>query len=455
MRDGAERSSIESDQPDDREGDVNTDTVLILGLMIVGYTLISGKLKGSPITPAIVFVTVGLLAGPDILDIVDIRVDEGGFQAAAELALALLLMLQASRIDYRTASTDLPKRLVAIGLPVMIAAGTAGALLLFPELSFWEAVIAAILVAPAEAALVAPLVSDRRVPERIRRGFSIESGMGDGLTLGLLLVALALASEHNEGNVSDWLSFVGKSLGMSLVVGGLVGLAGGWLLTTARKAGWVTEIWGQLYLIALAPLSFVVVEHLDGSGFVGAFGTGLAFAAVVPNAVERPEGTAEAACELLELVVFALFGAALVYPAFDGVDIEVLVYAVLSLAVFRMLGVAIATARFGFTRATRLYMGWFGPRGLASLLLGLLVIDEGVLTNIPLLRDVVVVTVTLSIFLHGLTGQWATNRYAEIIDGLRRSDPDAPEFATKAPKGEPATAPVAVPASAPESAPVT
>src|SRR5262245_50643492 len=114
MRDGVGRSSIERHRLDDREGDVNTDTVLIIGLLIVGYTLISGKLKGSPITPAIVFVAVGLLAGPHVLDIVEIRVDEGGFQAAAELALALLLMLQASRIDYRTVSTQLPKRLVGI-----------------------------------------------------------------------------------------------------------------------------------------------------------------------------------------------------------------------------------------------------------------------------------------------------------------------------------------------------
>jgi sodium/hydrogen antiporter len=445
MRDGVEASSIESDRADDREGNVNTDTVLVVGLMIVGYTLISGKLKGSPITPAIVFVVVGLLAGPDVLDIVEIRVDERGFQAAAELALALLLMLQASRIDYRTASKDLPKRLVGIGLPVAIAVGTLGALLLFPELSFWEAAILAILVAPPEAALVEALVSDRRVPERVRRGFTIESGMSDGLALGLLLVALALASEHNEGNVGEWLSFVGKSLGMSLVVGGLVGLAGGWLLARARRAGWVTEIWSQLYLIALAPLSFVVVEHLDGSGFVGAFGAGLAFAAVVPNAIEREEGTAEAACELLELVVFALF--ALVWPAFDGVEIEVLVYALLSLAAFRMLGVLIASARLGFSRATRLYMGWFGPRGLASLILGLLVIEEGVLNNIPLLRDVVVVTVTLSILLHGLTGQWGTNRYAEIIDGLRRRKPDAPEVVDEAPPSEPATVPASAPAS--------
>ena len=101
------------------------------------------------------------------------------------------------------------------------------------------------------------------------------------------------------------------------------------------------------------------------------------------------------------MVVFAFFGAAAVWPAFDGVQIEVLLYAVLALALFRLIGVAIATARTGLSKATVLYMGWFGPRGLASLLFGILVLEEGVLNNIPLLKNVLFVTVTLSIFLHG------------------------------------------------------
>ena len=409
---------------------MNTDTVLVASLLIAGFTLISGPIKASPITPVMIFVIVGLLVGPDVLGIVDLRVGLSGFQALAEIALTLLLFLQASRLDFREVKANLPRRLVFVGLPLTIAVGTVGALLIFPELSFWEAAVLAIVVAPIEAALVPQLVSDRRVPGRVRRALTVESGLSDGLGLGLLLIALALASEHNESGAFELASFLGKSLGMSLVAGAVLGLVGGWLLASGRKAGLVTELWSQLYLIALAALSFVVVEHLDGSGFVGAFGAGLAFAAVVPKAAEREEGAAEAGCELVEMAVFAFFGAGAVWPAFDGVQIEVILYAVLALAVFRMFGVAVATAGAGLSRATVLYVGWFGPRGLTSLLFGILVLEEGVLDNIPLLRETLFVTVTLSIFLHGLTAQWGTKRYAQALE---RTKPDAPEIAAGAP----------------------
>ena len=412
---------------------MNTDTVLVAALLIAGFALISGPVRASPLTPAMIFLIVGLLVGPDVLGIFDLGAGVSGFTALAELALTLVLFLQASRLDFREVKANLPRRLVFVGLPLTIAVGTLGALLIFPELSFWEAAVLAIVVAPIEAALVPPLISDRRVPGPVRRALSVESGLSDGLALGLLLIALALASEHNESGAFELASFLGKSLGMSLVAGAVVGFVGGWLLASGMKEGWVTELWGQLYLIALAAVSFVVVEHLDGSGFVGAFGAGLAFAAVVPKGVEREEGAAEAASELAVMVVFAFFGAGAVWPAFDGVEIEVILYALLSLALFRLIGVAIATARAGFSKTTVLYIGWFGPRGVASLLFGFIVLEEGVLNNIPLLTDTVVVTVTLSIFLHGLTAKWATNRYAASTDTLRRTKPDAPEIAAGAP----------------------
>ena len=409
---------------------MNTDTVLVACLLVAGFALISGPIKASPFTPAMVFVIVGVLVGPDVLGIFDLGAGVSGFKALAELALTLLLFLQASRLDFKDVKAGLARRLVFVALPLTIAVGTLGALLVFPELSFWEAACLAIVVAPIEAALVPQLVSDSRVPGPVRRAFSVESGLSDGVGLGLLLIALALASEHNESGAFELASFLGKSLGMSLVAGAAVGAIGGWLLVSSRKAGLVTELWSQLYLIALAIVSFVVVEHLDGSGFVGAFGAGLAFAAVVPKGVEREEGTAEVACELVEYVVFAFFGAGAVWPAFDGVQIEVLLYAVLALALFRLIGVAIATARAGLSKATILYVGWFGPRGLTSLLFGFLVLEEGVLNNIPLLTDTVVVTVTLSVFLHGLTARWGTKRYAEA---LIQTKPDAPEIAAAAP----------------------
>lgn len=417
---------------------MNTDTVLTIGLLVVGYALISGKVERSVVTPAMAFVTVGLIVGPDVLDLVNVRVDEKGFEALAELALTIVLFLQASRLDLRAVfkHRHLPRRLVLVGLPLCMGLGTIAALLVFSELSFWEAAILGIIVAPTEVALIEPVIPDRWVPVSIRQSLSIESGLSDGIALGFLLIALAFASEHTESSAGDGVWFVVRSLVVSLIVGATIGLLGGWLLKSGRKAGWITKTWGELFLIALAALTFVVVEHLHGSGFVGAFGAGLAFALVVPKALEREEGTAEAIGELLELVVFALLGAAAVWPAFEHLDGQVLLFAALTLIVVRMLAVAIAMIRSGFSRATTLYVGWFGPRGLATLLFGFLVLEEGAVAQEELITQTVVVTVTLSIFLHGVTARVGAARYGAATDALRQSRPLAPELEVNGPELE-------------------
>ncbi|MGH2965568.1 MAG: cation:proton antiporter [Solirubrobacterales bacterium] len=412
---------------------MNTDVVLTLGLLIGSYALVSGLVKVSPITPAMMFVAVGLLIGPHVLDIINVQLDSHGFQALAELALTLILFLQATRIDLRkTFGRTKARRLISVGLPLAMAIGTGVALIVFPELSFWEAAILGIIIVPTEVALVEPVFTDRRVPKPIRNALSLESGLGDGIVLGILLIALALASNETEGNLGHWLSFMSKGVTMSLAIGGAMGLVGGKLLDSGKKAGRVTESWSELYMIALAVLTYVVVEHLDGSGFVGAFGAGLVLAAVVGGTVERESDTAEAIGHGLELVVFALFGAMVVWPAFDDVGVKVLLYAVLSLVVVRVVAVAIAMAGTGYSRATKLYVGWFGPRGIATLLFAFLVLDEGNLGHIGLLKDVVFVTVTLSIFLQGITSKWGVDRYAAAVERLRQAHPDAPELETAA-----------------------
>jgi NhaP-type Na+/H+ or K+/H+ antiporter len=410
---------------------MDSDAVLVLTLLVVGYSLISGRLAGSPVTPAMAFALAGLLLGPDVLEILEVRIDREAFKQVAELALTVLLFTEASRLDLAglLRRRQLPLRLLGIGLPLTMMLGTVLALMLIPSLGFWEAAALAIVLAPTDAALGQSVVSDPRVPGVVRRSLSAESGLNDGLALPFLIIALAFGEQAADGgSLGHWLWFVVRTIGVSVLVGAAIGFIGGRLLERGAETGSVLERFAELSVIALAVLSFVIVEHLDGSGFVGAFVAGITLGAVAPRVAAGEETTASAVGELLALVVFALFGAAALWPAFDGVDARVIAYAILSLTVVRMIPVALSLAGSGFTRATSLYLGWFGPRGIASLIFALLVVEEADLPATPLIVQTVVVTVAISIVAHGLTAPRGAAIYAAAMEGLRGRRPEAPEL---------------------------
>jgi sodium/hydrogen antiporter len=309
-----------------------------------------------------------------------------------------------------------------------MALGTLLALLLVPSLGFWEAAALAVVLAPTDAALGRAVVSDPGVPPAVRRSLSAESGLNDGLALPFLIIALAFAEQGADGgSFGHWLWFIVRTIGVSVLVGAAIGFVGGRLLARGAEAGSMLERFAAIAFLAFAVFSFVVVEHLDGSGFVGAFVAGIALGAAAPRvAVEQQ--TAGAVGELLALVVFALFGAAAVWPAFEGVDAEVIFYALLSLTIVRMVPVALSLAGSGVAKATSLYLGWFGPRGIASLIFALLVVEQADLPATPLIAQTVVVTVTFSIVSHGVTAARGAAIYAGAMKAWRRRHPHAPEF---------------------------
>ena len=410
---------------------MDSDTLLVLSLLVLGYSLVSGRLAGSALTPAMVFALAGLLVGPDLLGIVEVPIDGEAFRTVAELALTVLLFTEASRLDLSALARgrELPLRLLAIGMPLTMVLGTLFALLLIPEFGFWEAAVLAVVLAPTDAALGQAVVSDKRVPGVIRRSLNAESGLNDGLALPFLIIALAFGEQAADGgSFGHWLWFIVRTIGVSVLVGAALGFVGGRLLQRGAETGSVLERFAELSIIALAVLSFALVEHLDGSGFVGAFVAGITLGAIAPRVAAGEETTASALGELLALVVFALFGAAVLWPAFDGVDARVIVYALLSLTVVRMVPVAVSLAGGGFASATSLFLGWFGPRGIASLIFALLVIEEAHLPETPLIAQTVVVTVALSIVAHGLTAPAGAARYAKAIEALRGRNPRPPEI---------------------------
>ena len=411
---------------------MESSAILALALLSVGYATISARLDRSPISAPMAFMVFGLVLGPHVLDVVGVSLRSEGFRSLAELALTLVLFSQASRSNLRALITRraLPARLLGVGLPLTMILGTILALVVLPSLTLWEAAVLAVVLAPTDAALGQAVVSDPRVPAYIRRSLDAESGLNDGIALPFLTIAIAFAEqESGGGSLGHWTWFTVKTIGISVLVGAAIGYIGGRTFTAARASKTMGDHWTEIAVLTLAVASFVAVDQLDGSGFVGAFVAGIAFGAVAPKIVVRRETTVDTVGQLLVLWVFALFGAEAIWPAFEHVDTQMLLYAVSSLTIVRMAPVAVALAGGGFSRASTAYLGWFGPRGTASIIFALVVVEESELPATSLIVQVVAVTVTLSVIAHGLSAHPGAAAYARAVGRLRGRTPAAPELA--------------------------
>jgi sodium/hydrogen antiporter len=386
---------------------MHSETALVLTVLVLCYAAVSGLVRRWYLAPALIFVVLGVALGPSCLGWIEAGSDTKGFNVLSELALTVILFNQASTLNPQNAFRrgHLPLRLMAIGIPVTFALNTAVAVLVLPVLPFWEAVCLAVIVAPTEVALLDALLEDRRIPERVRHALSIESGLYDGFALAALLAALALASEQIDRAPVRWAWFAFRTEFVSLAIGVLVGVIGGVLISRSSARGWMSGTWAQLATLALALVCFGLGERLHGSGFVTAFVGGLAYSVILRRSGTQTEATqvSDAAGQVLELLVFALFGAMAVVPAWRDVGWRVVVFAALALIVVRSAAVMIALAGSGLPRRSKLFMGWFGPRGIGTLVLGLIVIGEGEIKQGALITQAVVVIVTLSLILHSVT----------------------------------------------------
>jgi NhaP-type Na+/H+ or K+/H+ antiporter len=268
----------------------------------------------------------------------------------------------------------------------------------------WEAVCLAAIVAPTEVALIDALLEDRRIPERVRHALSVESGCYDGLALAAMLAAVALASEQNDPDPSRWGWFAIRTEVVSIAVGIGIGVLGGWVIMRSRQRGWMSDTWAQLATLALALVCFEVGEKLHGSGFVAAFAGGLAYSMMAQKAdAQLPSQVTDAAGQLLELMVFAMFGSYAVFIGWRDADWRVVVFAVVALFAVRLVAVSAALLGSDLPGRSRLFIGWFGPRGIGTLVLGLLMIERGEIAQSATITQAVVVTVTVSLVVHSLT----------------------------------------------------
>ncbi|MBJ7337813.1 cation:proton antiporter [Mycolicibacterium sp.] len=385
---------------------MHTNTAIVLTVLVLCYAMVSGLVKRWYLAPALIFVLFGILLGPFVLDVIDVGNNASSFTVVAQLALTVILFNQAAQLDLSTVfrRREVTFRLLVIGIPLAIALGTVTALLVLPVMPLWEAVCLAAIVAPTEVALIDALLEDKRIPERIRHALSAESGFYDGFALATLLAALALASERTDPDPGRWTLFLMRTEVVSVGVGLAVGAIGGLVMARSQKRQWMSDTWAQLATLAVALVCFQVGEGLHGSGFVAAFAGGLAFAFMAKRGGVTPETqVSDAAGQLLELMVFAMFGSYAVVVGWRDAGWRVVLFAVLALFAVRMIAVGVALIRSDLPPRNRLFIGWFGPRGIGTLVLGLIVVERGQIEQQSLIVQVVVVTVTLSLVLHSLS----------------------------------------------------
>lgn len=405
---------------------MSLDAVFVVAALLVLYALVSARIERWSISGPLVFTAIGILLGPSALDVLGGRFEAGAIELLAEATLVVLLFGDATRIDLRQlrAQVDLPARMLGIGLPLTVAAGTAVIALVLGELSVAEAAVLAAVLTPTDAALGQAVVGNPRVPIRIRQGLNVESGLNDGLMLPAIAVLTAFVGAEAGGeSAAHWVDFAARQIGFGVAVGVVIGFVGGRAIDEFASRGWVEGGMRQIATLALAVAAFAGAEAIEGNGFVAAFVAGMAFGFAARDRCHDAADFTEDEGQLLALLTFLFFGALLLGPRLDRLTVPVAVAALASLTVVRMVPVAISLLGKGLAWPTVAYLGWFGPRGLASILFGLALVEDVTLANEELILDVVSWTVAASIVLHGLSAGPAAERYADWFDARTGEHP--------------------------------
>jgi NhaP-type Na+/H+ or K+/H+ antiporter len=417
---------------------------IVLASVVFAFGLVSRRLEGTILTAPIVFVAAGMVLGPAGFGLVEFGLDDHTVLLLGEIALALVLFTDAARINLSALRQNegLPLRLLGIGMPLTIAFGTVTAALLLTDLSFWEAAIVGAVLAPTDAALGQAVVSNPRVPVRVRQALNVEAGLNDGLSVPFLALFLVLAVEGEHLSANLWIRFALEQIGFGVLVGIGVGLAGGSLVRWASNRGWMTESFQRLALLALALIAWALADQIGGNGFIAAFVGGLVVGPTVERVGERLLRFTESEGQLLNLSVFFIFGV-LALGLLGSLTWQIALYVLLSLTVVRMLPVAASLLGTHLRAVSVLFAGWFGPRGLASIVLGLIVVAEAPqLPGAGEIEVVVASTVFLSVLLHGVTAAPLSAAYARRVEGMPADAPEKKEAPEKPTRLEPAPASV-------------
>ncbi|QDU60884.1 K(+)/H(+) antiporter NhaP2 [Planctomycetes bacterium Pan216] len=392
----------------------------ILAAFAFLYSLVASRLERTPISGPVLYLFAGFVCGASGLQLIHAEFDGDGLKRLAEFTLALVLFTDSATANLSVLRRvkDLPVRLLLVGLPLTILAGFVVGCLFVGQLTLVEIALLATMLAPTDAALGQAVVTNEDVPASVRESLNVESGLNDGICVPVLLGFLALATGEASGRETLWLAIELpiREIGIGAAVGATLGLAGSYAIKACGKRGWIGGSWNQVPVAALAMLCFALSQRLDGSGFIGAFVGGLVFGGST-NTLKDKEAVlngAEGAGNVLSLLTWFTFGAVVFDRSLEALSWQVVVYAVLSLTLVRMLPVFVSLHGAPVRRDTKLFLGWFGPRGLASVVFVVMVMADQLPGNDTMVA-VVTWTVTLSVIVHGLSAEPLATMYGKLV----------------------------------------
>jgi sodium/hydrogen antiporter len=402
------------------------DTAVLATFLLI-YSAIAGRVGRSWLSGPIVFTATGLFLGSEGLGVLHFKFDSEGVRLLAEATLAMVLFTDAANADLVVVKRNLgiPERLLLVGLPLAIVLGFLIAAVVFPQLDPLEMALLAAMLAPTDAALGKPVVTNPAVPASLRESLNVESGLNDGICVPVVVILLELAvGTQTEGySLTHMARVVAEEIGIGLAVGLALTGSAALLLRASVKHDWISDEWLEVPVIATAVACFAAAQAIGGSGFIACFAGGLLVSSLAPRRKHELLRGAEAIGDTLGLLTWVAFGAVMVGQMLSSITVSVLLYAVLSLTVIRMLPVFLCLAGTGMNATRKLFIGWFGPRGLASIVFGIIVFDDH-LPGDETLGAVVVVTVLLSVIAHGVTANPLVTvlrtRLADAVEGKHR-----------------------------------
>ena len=393
--------------------------LLFFLLMFFIVAVISRRIDKLPVSAQMIFIFSGILIGWFVTGFIDVTEPPVStiILLIAEIALVLVLFTDASRVDLGSIKwNSLQTRLLSIGLILTIVMGITFAILIFTNLTFWEAAIIGVVLAPTDAALGQMVVKNKGIPNKIREALEVESGLNDGLSVPFLLVFIAIGlSEESFSPTGYFVQTALEQIGLGAIVGIAVGFIGSRIVIKSRNKGWITPNYQRIAFLVLAVLSFIIADEIGGSGFIAAFIGGLATGYVTRDAGKVLMDFAEAEGQFLNLTVFFLLGI-VIAGLIPYITWQIILYAILSLTIIRMLPVAISLLGTKVSWNSILFMGWFGPRGLASIVLALITLER--LNSFPgqdTFILAVFITVLYSVVAHGVTALPLSNLYIKKL----------------------------------------
>ncbi|MBW3732029.1 cation:proton antiporter [Aeromonas dhakensis] len=380
----------------------------VIAAFLLIYSLIAGRFESRLINGPLLFLLMGWLLGPGGIELLSLSIDSDGIKLLAELTLVIVLFSDAANTNWQVllANRSQPIRLLLIGLPLTLLAGTLFGRWVYPDLPLLELAILSTILAPTDAALGKAVVSNPAVPAPIREGLNQESGLNDGICVPVLLLLLALIAptEQHSGTGLLAITLLLEEIGIGLLVAWGLTTFTLRLLKTSYLNGWQLPLWRQLTMPGLALLCFALAQTLGGSGFIAAFVGGLLMGRKLGEHKHAYLDSCEGYGDLLSVVIWMVFGATLMPMLAELLHWQYWLYAAASLTLLRMVPVWLSLLGTGLKLELKLFIGWFGPRGLASIVFAVMVLqnEPALLGQRPIIATVLC-TIILSVILHGLT----------------------------------------------------